>query len=257
MASNVGVSSIDVANTDPESLKLMLSSIMKEAREKAEELNRKNSKKGIKRGARTEYIFKRDQKFILNPRRSTRLSGRCSSTGSEVDIDTNDSESDTERKPVFKMRIKRRHTISVAPPPKAIPVEEVTDEMIERIHKYGMKEYNSVHGVLCHQCRQKTMDTKTMCRSSRCVGGQGSFCGPCLSNHYGESVAEALRDPEWTCPPCRNVCICSVHMKMRGMQPAGQLTPIARSLGYKSVLDYLVAKEEIKIGDEGIIVESE
>jgi hypothetical protein len=43
--------------------------------------------------------------------------------------------------------------------------------------------------------RQKTLDTKTMCRSGNCVGVRGQFCGPCLKNRYGESAEEALKDP--------------------------------------------------------------
>lgn len=50
-------------------------------------------------------------------------------------------------------------------------------------------------GSTCHQCRQKTVDTKTCCRSEDCRGIQGQFCGPCLRNRYGEDVRKALRDP--------------------------------------------------------------
>lgn len=50
-------------------------------------------------------------------------------------------------------------------------------------------------GSTCHQCRQKTVDTKTCCRSEDCRGIQGQFCGPCLRNRYGEDVRKALLDP--------------------------------------------------------------
>lgn len=50
-------------------------------------------------------------------------------------------------------------------------------------------------GSTCHQCRQKTVDTKTCCRSEDCRGIQGQFCGPCLRNRYGEDVKKALLDP--------------------------------------------------------------
>lgn len=50
-------------------------------------------------------------------------------------------------------------------------------------------------GSTCHQCRQKTVDTKTCCRSENCRGIQGQFCGPCLRNRYGEDVKKALLDP--------------------------------------------------------------
>lgn len=50
-------------------------------------------------------------------------------------------------------------------------------------------------GSSCHQCRQKTLDTKTVCRSGFCVGAKGQFCGPCLKNRYGEDVCTVLLDP--------------------------------------------------------------
>lgn len=52
-----------------------------------------------------------------------------------------------------------------------------------------------LQGSSCHQCRQKTLDTKTVCRSGFCVGGKGQFCGPCLKNRYGEEVRDVLLDP--------------------------------------------------------------
>lgn len=53
----------------------------------------------------------------------------------------------------------------------------------------------SLQGSSCHQCRQKTLDTKTICRSGFCVGAKGQFCGPCLKNRYGEDVRTVLLDP--------------------------------------------------------------
>lgn len=50
-------------------------------------------------------------------------------------------------------------------------------------------------GNTCHQCRQKTIDTKTVCRNQGCGGVRGQFCGPCLRNRYGEDVRTALLDP--------------------------------------------------------------
>lgn len=53
----------------------------------------------------------------------------------------------------------------------------------------------SPQGSSCHQCRQKTLDTKTICRSGFCVGAKGQFCGPCLKNRYGEDVRDVLLNP--------------------------------------------------------------
>jgi len=113
--------------------------------------------------------------------------------------------------------------------------EDVTQAMLKKIHFGGRKTYDSATGTCCHQCRQKTTDTKTVCRSGHCIGVRGQFCGTCLNNRYGESVAEALKDPDWTCPPCRNICNCSFCLET----PTGQLFYIAREKGFKSVHHYL------------------
>lgn len=69
-------------------------------------------------------------------------------------------------------------------------------------------------GSTCHQCRQKTVDTKTNCRNPECQGVRGQFCGPCLRNRYGEEVRDALLNPVslQTCDcflcMCVNMCVC-------------------------------------------------
>ncbi|XP_048878737.1 cell division cycle-associated protein 7-like isoform X1 [Brienomyrus brachyistius] len=76
------------------------------------------------------------------------------------------------------------------------PVEEIAEDELNLVAD-GMtdKVYNSATGTTCHQCRQKTVDTKTCCRNTDCRGIQGQFCGPCLRNRYGEDVRKALLDP--------------------------------------------------------------
>jgi len=115
--------------------------------------------------------------------------------------------------------------------------DDVTQNMIDRIHHSGRKKYCTTTGTSCHQCRQKTKDTKTVCRSGYCHGVKGQFCGSCLLNRYGESVAEALKDPGWKCPPCRKICNCSFCLET----PTGQLFYLARFKGYQSVHHYLQA----------------
>ncbi|NP_001405489.1 cell division cycle-associated protein 7 isoform b [Mus musculus] len=76
------------------------------------------------------------------------------------------------------------------------PVEEVTEEEIRNICSNSREKiYNRSLGSTCHQCRQKTTDTKTNCRNPDCWGIRGQFCGPCLRNRYGEEVKDALLDP--------------------------------------------------------------
>ena len=93
----------------------------------------------------------------------------------------------------------RRHG-SMTLPHIIRPVEEVTEEEIRNISSNSREKiYNRSLGSTCHQCRQKTTDTKTNCRNLDCGGIRGQFCGPCLRNRYGEEVKDALLDPVSGC----------------------------------------------------------
>ncbi|KAK4310909.1 hypothetical protein Pmani_017564 [Petrolisthes manimaculis] len=121
--------------------------------------------------------------------------------------------------------------------------EEVTEEMLEKVAtKPKEKTHDQENGTSCHQCRQKTADTKTICRSGRCVGLRGFFCGPCLRTRYGEDARKALLDPDWCCPVCRGVCNCSLCRKAFGQQAVGQIVQRLGKMGYSSVQQYLDAK---------------
>ena len=117
--------------------------------------------------------------------------------------------------------------------------EDVTPSMLKNVCVGGKKKYNSSIGTTCHQCRQKTLDTKTVCRSGVCQGVRGQFCGVCLRNRYGEDAREALMDPNWRCPPCRNFCNCSICRNRNGKGATGILIQVAQSKGYDNVADYL------------------
>ncbi len=110
---------------------------------------------------------------------------------------------------------------------------------IKVISSSTAKEYDRVNGTTCHQCRQKTKDTKTVCHNRNCKGVRGQFCAPCLLNRYGEGLAESLRDPKWVCPPCRKICNCSFCMPKRGKAPTGILIHLAREAGCDNVHEYL------------------
>ena len=101
------------------------------------------------------------------------------------------------------------------------------------------KVYDRVNGTTCHQCRQKTTDTKTLCHNLNCRGVRGQFCGPCLANRYGEDIRETLLDKKWVCPPCRRICNCSFCLPKRGRAPTGIMIHEARDRGYNSVMEFL------------------
>lgn len=121
-----------------------------------------------------------------------------------------------------------------------LPVEDITQDDLDNVADRAKdKILDKENGSTCHQCRQKTLDTKTVCRSPDCVGVKGQFCGPCLRNRYGEDVRTALLDPMWECPICRGMCNCSLCRKREGRCATGALTRLAKHYGHSSVREYL------------------
>ncbi|KAJ8416867.1 hypothetical protein AAFF_G00327450 [Aldrovandia affinis] len=128
------------------------------------------------------------------------------------------------------------------------PVEDITQAELDNIcFNVREKVYNRSTGSTCHQCRQKTSDTKTNCHNPECVGVRGQFCGPCLRNRYGEEVKDALLDPEWLCPPCRGICNCSFCRAREGRCATGVLVYQAKYHGHGNVHAYLLSvKRELE-----------
>ncbi|XP_073437571.1 cell division cycle-associated 7-like protein [Dendrobates tinctorius] len=130
-------------------------------------------------------------------------------------------------------------------------VEDITEEELENVAvTVKDKIYDKVLGSTCHQCRQKTADTKTFCRYPGCGGVRGQFCGPCLRNRYGEDVREALLDPDWICPPCRDICNCSYCRKRDGRCATGMLIHLAKFSGYDNVKEYLESLQKRLVEDD-------
>ncbi|XP_078260658.1 cell division cycle-associated protein 7a [Rhinoraja longicauda] len=148
--------------------------------------------------------------------------------------------------------LRRRSRPSILAIPHVVrPVENITPEELENI-SFSAKEkvYNRAIGSTCHQCRQKTIDTKTNCRNPECVGVRGQFCGPCLRNRYGELVRNALLDPNWQCPPCRGICNCSFCRQREGRCATGVLVYLAKYHGYDNAHAYLKSlKKELQVED--------
>jgi len=128
------------------------------------------------------------------------------------------------------------------PNERVLMPEDITETMLNKVcDRFGEKVYNQTIGTSCHQCRQKTTDMKTICRSGECVGVRGQFCGRCLTLRYGEDAREALMNPTWACPPCRNFCNCSICRNRKGKGATGVLIQLAKSKGYSNAADYLKA----------------
>lgn len=141
---------------------------------------------------------------------------------------------------------RRRHRVS-----SFRPVEDITEEDLENVAiTVRDKIYDKVLGNTCHQCRQKTIDTKTVCRNQGCGGVRGQFCGPCLRNRYGEDVRSALLDPDWVCPPCRGICNCSYCRRRDGRCATGILIHLAKFYGYNNVKEYLESLQKQLVEDD-------
>ncbi|XP_063808190.1 cell division cycle-associated protein 7-like isoform X2 [Pseudophryne corroboree] len=184
-----------------------------------------------------------DSFMAVEPRRNPeRASRRMTSSMGVIKPSSADKKKTHMDQPIKKEQTRRRSSrLSIHTIPHVVrPVDEITEDDLKNIaENVKEKVYNTVHGSTCHQCRQKTIDTKTNCRNVECHGIQGQFCGPCLRNRYGEEVRKALLDPDWTCPPCRGICNCSFCRQRDGYSATGILFPLARHRGYSDVHAYL------------------
>lgn len=171
-------------------------------------------------------------------RRQTRSMGAVEDSSGQEELELSLEEELLEvRRAPQRRRTSRSHQ---SKPHIIRPVGDITEDDLQLVaDNMTDKVYNSITGSTCHQCRQKTVDTKTCCRSEDCRGIQGQFCGPCLRNRYGEDVRKALLDPEWRCPPCRGICNCSFCRQREGRCPTGILFPLAQYHGFSDVHSYL------------------
>ncbi|KAM8915627.1 cell division cycle-associated protein 7-like isoform 2-T2 [Spinachia spinachia] len=193
-----------------------------------------------------------------NPERASRRQTR--SMGAKDDLSA-PKEEDLELSMEELLEVRRSPRRRGTPRPKMCkphcirPVEDITEDEIQLVaDNMTEKVYNRVTGSTCHQCRQKTVDTKTCCRAEECRGIQGQFCGPCLRNRYGEDVKKALLDREWKCPPCRGICNCSFCRQREGRCPTGILFPLAQYHGFSDVHSYLSSLRKKLMSEDNVEV---
>ena len=122
-----------------------------------------NAKK-CKKISKTVRTSKSNQNYII------RKSKRLNSTFEDPDVE-NKSNS-----PALPPKKKNRQNVDFNPNINIRMPENVDNEMFENIaDRVSCKKYDSgPNGTSCHQCRQKTSDTKTICRSGHCSGN--SIC---------------------------------------------------------------------------------
>lgn len=171
-------------------------------------------------------------RFGFFNKRSNASESASESSDFHMDVISDDDE--VEDHPLPQINRKPRTVL------EAKPFEEITEADLDMVARtVHDKKYDSIHGTTCHQCRQKTNDMKTICRSEHCRGVRGQFCGPCLKNRYGEDARMSLLDREWMCPPCRGICNCSFYRKKSNKSATGILIHYAREKGYSDVNSYL------------------
>ncbi|KAH7652861.1 Zinc-finger domain of monoamine-oxidase A repressor R1 domain-containing protein [Dioscorea alata] len=134
--------------------------------------------------------------------------------------------------------------------------------------------YNSVLGICCHFCRQKTLCWEDDCKHCRdgdldqpCIGktdcsschsSNGVLCRACLKIRYGEELEDVRRNKNWMCPHCIEekginpfwICNSSICLKKRKMAPTGIAIYQAREMGYESVAHLLMYKLKMKLGQQ-------
>ncbi|XP_044748178.1 cell division cycle-associated 7-like protein [Coccinella septempunctata] len=194
--------------------------------------------------------FRSSIAMFTERRKSDRLSGKLPRFNFMEDIDELENRSlfSNGQLKYSKERIQRRsfsRQQQISCDRVILEPEEITPEMLADIcYKVTDKVYDKINGSSCHQCRQKTLDTKTICRNLDCFGVRGQFCGPCAKNRYGVDIADALLDPYWSCFVCQGICNCSFCRSRQGKRPTGILAPIAKREGHDSVKEFL---DELKV----------
>ena len=66
----------------------------------------------------------------------------------------------------YKLRYRWAHD----PNAEVLTPDQVTPEMLDNVADYVSSKVYSHSGTTYHQCRQKTTDQKTVCRSGNCAG---------------------------------------------------------------------------------------
>ncbi|KAL9657284.1 hypothetical protein ABK040_011504 [Willaertia magna] len=78
-----------------------------------------------------------------------------------------------------------------------------------RIRNFG-KTNNHLY---CHQCRENKPDY-TFSTCSKC---NINYCNQCLWDRYALKLSDCLKNKEWSCPMCNDVCNCNLCLKKRGV----------------------------------------
>ena len=180
---------------------------MAKLKEAADDLYGSTKPKPVKRVQKSaEFRRKKVVRKIYSTRRSSRANSENSTPLDSPIKGEEESEYESDDEFIELPAKKRRSNPSrwTFNPNEDIKMpEDISNSSLSRVADYVSSKIYSQSGTTCHQCRQKTTDFKTICRSGRCQGSRGFFCGVCLKNRYGQDARVALKDPTWWCPPCK------------------------------------------------------
>jgi len=217
----------DFSNTHTDRLENVESEYEKQRRERIQQNNEFLKKLGLSSSLLAEFAPEPKSKRILKKKTSPDTNVRRSVRSYKTRQKTQDSEE-------FSETFWDKHL-------------EVSEKILHsRVYNSGRKIYDSISGVTCHQCRQKTIDEKSRCVNENFVATapKHHFCRYCLLNRYGENLDDVLLDPNWVCPFCKGICNCSFCRIAKGRVPTGILSPFVRKQGFSSVSEYLLAKKK-------------
>ncbi|XP_047333742.1 uncharacterized protein LOC124937516 [Impatiens glandulifera] len=146
------------------------------------------------------------------------------------------STSTSEEKPVSNSKVKENGS-QIPEDGTLLQSSEIVEEKQKQKRKrnenpgvriIGNRIYDSENGKTCHQINAFE---DQLCRYRLCI-----------SKLYGVKAEEMSVVEDWFCPKCRDNCNCSFCMKKRGHKPIGILVHTAKSIGFSSVSEMLLAQ---------------
>jgi len=109
------------------------------------------------------------------------------------------------------------------------------DHLFECRVPWDGKIENDEEESICHQCKSRGYEKKAKCPTC-----SNAYCGYCLQKFYCENVLEILGDVDqykslktrkekqllevWSCPSCRNICLCKFCRTNNGFSPIDEST---------------------------------
>lgn len=88
----------------------------------------------------------------------------------------------------------------------------------------------------CHQCKlAKPRQAMAFCSNTAAESAMAKksrpcykkFCSSCLGNRYMTKLSTCLKQKNWLCPHCRNICNCGSCLRKKGIDPNTYVLPFS------------------------------